>query len=119
MLYLGTVTPKFTSWENFPNPSINGKFIRVGFLAIDGLPLTNTKSYILLRRKWSGTTPPTTSKIITANPDDTKAVLIHLPDADDFAELDLGVCQWEIKKAYSSRYYGLVEPAYSVSLDEG
>ena len=118
MLYLGTVTPKQTQWELFPNPSINGKFLRITFQAVDGLPLEGMRSFLLLRRYWSVTTPPTVNRAFKVYPTNS-ATIIHTPISQDFQDLGLVVCDWQCKIGWRYRHTGLSEIVYTVSLEEG
>lgn len=117
MDYLGTIQPKYDRWELFPNSSINGKFLRVTFQAVDGLPLEGNCSFLLLRRYWASTTPSSVERAKKVFPTNN-AVIIHTPISEDYAALGLVVCDWQCKLGWRKRHTGLLEPAYTVTLEE-
>ncbi|OKH39080.1 hypothetical protein NIES2119_08090 [[Phormidium ambiguum] IAM M-71] len=114
---LGTILPKINEWEDFPLPSVTGSFIRITFLFAGGEGPQNTRSFLLLRRIWYVTTPPSVERAFKIWPSNYSNI-IHNPIRQDFIDNGLTVCEYQAKVGFRYRHRGTIENAYQVMLEE-
>lgn len=110
---LGSVSPGFREWTDFPVPSIDDSVVRISFSSSNWLHI---RSFVLLRSRWpNGEVSPASRIWPTREP---QIVEVKIPE--ELAREGWVVRNFQIKRNYRDRRWGSqLDGSLSVLLEGG